>query len=594
MKLYLLLLILIFSLEILFAKNISVEQAYAIANSFFQTKRSHTATIDLQLIWNGKSIYTREGVESPSYYIFNNVGGKGFVIVAGDDAALPILGYSFVNNFDPTNIPPNLMDWLEMLHKEINKVRQNPTYDANIRQAWSTIRAGNIEEELETAKWNQFAPYNNDCPERNGKKLATGCVITAVAIVMRFHQWPDYGSGTIPGYTTETLQITLPDRELGHAYDWSNMPLSYNGEYTDKEASAVATLMFDCGMMLQADYGLDGTATAASLSNVLSALVTYMKYDKSACFLKRAVYTTDDWYSLLKKELKEKRPIIYRGAKDKGGHAFILDGYTTDNYFHVNWGHSGNHNGYYTLSALGYNEENYYNANQWAIIGLKKDEGNPYQEILRFSNKDTELAGFFTSAPFIHTNKPFDLTGQHIRNFGSDKFTGTITWALTNKLGEIKLQLVTYPVENLSPLVYLNLKNKTKQVTITVPIQGGDRIRAFYKSKKTPDWTLIKGNEEENTSWELVLINDDVTIEESTSIIFNKQTKIFTLQIKDGVNFQLFNADNNIDVTKFCKIQNNEIQIDTKSLQTGSYIIKLQKEREYKELQFLISNNSLK
>lgn len=132
--------------------------------------------------------------------------------------------------------------------------------------------------------------------------------------------------------------------------------------------------MFDCGMMLQADYGLDGTATAASLSNVLSALVTYMKYDKSACFLKRAVYTTDDWYSLLKKELKEKRPIIYRGAKDKGGHAFILDGYTTDNYFHVNWGHSGNHNGYYTLSALGYNEENYYNANQWAIIGLKKDE----------------------------------------------------------------------------------------------------------------------------------------------------------------------------------------------------------------------------
>lgn len=104
------------------------------------------------------------------------VGGKGFVIVAGDDAALPILGYSFVNNFDPTNIPPNLMDWLEMLHKEINKVRQNPTYDANIRQAWSTIRAGNIEEELETAKWNQFAPYNNDCPERNGKKLATGAL----------------------------------------------------------------------------------------------------------------------------------------------------------------------------------------------------------------------------------------------------------------------------------------------------------------------------------------------------------------------------------------------------------------------------------
>ena len=99
---------------------------------------------------------------------------------------------------------------------------------------------------------------------------------------------------------------------------------SYNGEYTDKEASAVATLMFDCGMMLQADYGLDGTATAASLSNVLSALVTYMKYDKSACFLKRAVYTTDDWYSLLKKELKEKRPIIYRGAKDKGGHALSL------------------------------------------------------------------------------------------------------------------------------------------------------------------------------------------------------------------------------------------------------------------------------
>ena len=42
----------------------------------------------------------------------------------------------------------------------------------------------------------------------------------------------------------------------------------------------------------------------------------------------------------------------YCGYADDGGHAFILDGFNADGYFHVNWGWGGSFDGYFVVSLL--------------------------------------------------------------------------------------------------------------------------------------------------------------------------------------------------------------------------------------------------
>lgn len=128
-------------------------------------------------------------------------------------------------------MPVNLKLWLQGISEEIAEKRRAPTYGStqsnSLAQRWTTVRAGQAVVELETAKWDQANPYNWLCPHIAGKETYTGCTATATAIVMRYHQWPKAGSGTLPAYTTRTHQRYIAAQSLGHAYDWDNMPLSY-------------------------------------------------------------------------------------------------------------------------------------------------------------------------------------------------------------------------------------------------------------------------------------------------------------------------------------------------------------------------------
>ena len=133
--------------------------------------------------------------------MFGCTDSEGFVIVAGDDAVMPVLGYSFDSSFPQTDLPVNLKLWLQGISEEIAEKRRAPTYGStqsnSLAQRWTTVRAGQAVVELETAKWDQANPYNWLCPHIAGKETYTGCTATATAIVMRYHQWPKAGSGTL-------------------------------------------------------------------------------------------------------------------------------------------------------------------------------------------------------------------------------------------------------------------------------------------------------------------------------------------------------------------------------------------------------------
>jgi hypothetical protein len=112
------------------------------------------------------------------------------------------------------------------------------------------------------------------------------------------------------------------------------------------------------GQAEEMDYTSSGSG--ASQSSTLRAALTF-GYDSDADILGKkndetgVVYYSDvNWAAMLQYERSQGRPLIYMGvSKSNSGHAFNLDGYDASNdTYHINFGWSGRHNGYYALNAF--------------------------------------------------------------------------------------------------------------------------------------------------------------------------------------------------------------------------------------------------
>lgn len=578
--------------ESVLAGNVTEEQARETAVAFWQSARTRSAASpSFRTVFHSENLVTRSSEGEAAYYVFGNESEPGFVIVAGDDVAVPVLAYSFEHDFSAGDMPENLRDWLVQMRGEINRARrQGAKASERVARSWASTRAGTAVVGLETALWNQEGPYNAECPPIGSLATYTGCTATALAIVMRYHQWPECGTGTLPAYTTATHRLSVDEVVLGEAYDWTNMRLEYaSGNYTQREADAVATLMRDCAVGLQSDFGPVGSdGTTAYSSAIPSFLTTYMDYDRTCRYITRNRYNTGDWHRMMRDELDNSRPVIYRGNNDEGGHAFVLDGYDSEGYFSVNWGWGGASNGYFLLSALDpYGQgaggsDSGYNDNQGAVVGIQENAGGGYVEDIRFVAKESNgrtYNGFATVPSTVRQNVSFVLYAGFATNLGSDAFSGEIVLAVTDRDGQIVETLYEKEVDGL--LVNQGY-NFTRYACVTVPILAGYRLRAYYRSERTPEWTLITGNDEDGCAWDY-LIADEHSIEETTTLTYEKKTRTFTLRVKDGVTATL-QATGGSDYSSLCRADGNGITIDASSLPGGSYLLTLQKEGETKTL----------
>ena len=576
-----------------FAGNVTEQQARRVAVAFFQSApQTRVSESDLRLVRDSESSLTRSSGAAPAYYVFDNVSGGGFVIVAGDDVASPVLGYSFTEEFPEGTLPPNVQDWLDGLREEINAARRGGwEAEAAVTRAWQNTRSGDVVVDLETARWDQGAPYNQLCPLYRTAQTYTGCTATALAIIMRYHQWPERGVGTLPAYVTTTNHLTIPALQLGHAYDWGNMPLDYGRSYTQAQAQAVATLMRDCGYMLESDYGTDDNGGTGAYVDAVLRVAEYMDYDKSIRCVMRDSYTSSEWYELMQDELDSSRPILYTGSSEEAGHAFVLDGYTTDNYYSVNWGWSGYYNGYFLLSALDPEGQGAgggsgsYNNGQVAVIGIQKDKGGEYVEDIRFYPYEAEgvLYNGISTLSTISTNLPFYFSAGMFINMGQQAFNGEVLFAMTDKNGQFVEELGTLTLE-LDPS-YMTGWSKI-QATITAPIQKGYRLRAYYRSENTPEWTLVRGNDEEGCVWEYILL-DEYTIEQSTSFTYNKNDRKIYLTVGNGINVSLADA-NGKAYDQTIRREGTSVTVNAILLPAGTYTLTLQRGSEQKDLRFTI------
>ena len=493
-----------------FAKNVDVITAEKIAKFVLTDADTQTRTngIDVSLIWTGEDMYTRTN-DSPAYYVFNKVGGNGFVIVSGDDIIKPILAYSYVNSFHVENMPDNLRSWMAYYREQINWAREeNIVSDEETIWAWERLRdeidsAKNSEEVLiETALWDQTAPYNLLCPTINGTQAPTGCVATALAIVMKYNRWPDQGSGMTFQYTTKQYRQTL-SATYNIVYDWDNMLNKYEkGNYSADQAEAVSQLMYHCGVFSEMDY--TPRSSGALTLTAMSGMVRYMKYDKSMTLQSREWYTEAEWNGLLKKELNAGRLVIYGGSNNKEeGHQFVLDGYKQNDY-HVNWGWGGTANGYYSLSALdpdsqgvGGNTGGGFTVGQDAVIGVKKsEEGSGYCDNLAFMSGFTESGEMFSGLTTTETNfiprVRFTVKAGFYINYGIRNFSGAIVLALVDEHGNIK-EFITREVSVNGLKIGYGSGNVFSCSIANIP-EEGDRIWMMYKSQDGNEWKRVRGD----------------------------------------------------------------------------------------------------
>lgn len=413
-----------------FAQTVSEGEALDKALNFLQSSQSRRARgqqSSPQLTLTHKA--EKDG--ETYYYIFNDQQTGSFVIVAGDERATEILGYGDHGCLDFEQAPANFRWWMSQYEAQIHAAIQQGLPSASARRAPRRAPGRSDVPELVKTKWDQSTPYNNLLPSlgdgyTGSYALATGCVATAMAQVMYYHRCPaatGFGDHSYEGNFDLTFEADFGNT----TYDWDNMLLKYNdGAYNTEEANAVATLMYHCGVSVDMEYNqiCQGGSGANSL-NIPHALCTYFGYDRSAQSVQRDYYTDDEWTDLVYSELQAGRPLLYGGddAYGNGGHEFVCHGYkAADNTFAINWGWSGQQDGYFTLIGVdglqpggsgvgGAGEGASYTGSQDIVINVMPNKGTVETPLVMYCNtKDGRTVTLTNASGSTVTNPTIDLT----------------------------------------------------------------------------------------------------------------------------------------------------------------------------------------
>jgi len=313
--------------------------------------------------------------------------GGGFVTVSADDESSAIRGFS------PSGEIPEMDEhsplWalllgdkaksrsrrhgrLKMERRHVAPKRKTATATRAARSfsAASTTPIG-IEDlrvaPLVESKWNQKEVagkkvYNYYTP--NG--YCCGCVATAMAQLMRFHEYPRSAvtAQTFLCYIGEDFNPTNMTMK-GGPYDWCNMPLVPDSTSTisDEEREAIGRLCYDVGVSMRMSYGCKGDSSGTFGGFEFDPLKSVFSYKSAQSYMIDQASTLPDEaikHGILA-NLDAQSPVLLGIAYvDNGeagnGHAIVADGYGYADgtlYCHLNMGWSGNSDYWYALPQIG-------------------------------------------------------------------------------------------------------------------------------------------------------------------------------------------------------------------------------------------------
>lgn len=547
------------------ASPVSMQQARKVAGLRLGAPES-----TLSAVIDSRAIISISSTSEAPFYIFNNPGG-GFAIISGDDCLTPVLGYSLTGTLDPQRLPSNMKFWLGQVSSAVQQARiQAVKPDAAVLQQWENpvppaTRAGEGKL-LVLPTWYQEIPYNHYCPKISGEdgQSMTGCVATAISMVMRYHEWPPCGNGTLPDYEMlyegekSDSYYHIPGHSLGHEYKWSMMPFadvsSSSSSYTPTEGEKqIAWLMYDCGIMMEAMYSYDGTGAYSQY--IPSRMQKYMYY-KKASFVTKDTYT-GDWVSLIKSQIDKDLPVIY-GANDssQGGHQFVVCGYDSGNKLYVNWGWGGTADGYYAVSSFVPKDSGFrFTLDHDAIVNLEPDRSYtpvpveqeepqvivpaksdgpqepdvdiPSSLYLRADYyKDDIYLGVYLYEGTISRGATFKMDAGVLNNPTSTRYTGYFRFDQCSYDGTLIGTLGTYKKSGKVATLYVNSKNTyyvaATSCTASFDISLGDKIiLSTSTSNASGSWSQVPWVDDGTTIGEYPMIPMNFINPETRSSIVN-------------------------------------------------------------------------
>lgn len=509
-------LILCLTASMVWAERIDVATARKVAESVAQRENfSGLRSVgELPLVYaaapgqSGSALRSGTMEGAADYFVFNFPGEKGFAIVAGDDRVRPVLGYSNEGGFDPDNLPENFRGMLAYYQEQIDwvvsrSIEASPALSAEWSRYMSgtTFRASKSGEKvIETAKWNQGDPYNRQTPTIGGKHSVTGCVATAAAIIMRYHEYPKTAvTGGVTSYNPNNDRNTF-DKETFPvtyaAYDWNNMPLNYPASPTSAQANAVSALMWNIGANIDMDYSLE--SSGASMHRAAAQLHHIFGYGDELRVVRKSNFTWEDWYKLIRTEIDANRPVFYDGQNKAGGHAFVCDGYADGDYFHFNWGWGGYANNFTLLSVMlpeGSADGYGWNIDNTMAIGIKPaSTGDQKIKEIRYTDLYTAIA------PLPAVGATF-TAGVEFTNTGNMQFDALVNLAVIDASGAWKKNIgeKNHSAQlGFDTKYYAGYSKYTGKFTCNLEqsLASGEKILPVYSLDNGATWIVMGKSEE--------------------------------------------------------------------------------------------------
>ena len=462
-----------------------------------------------------------EFVGFDNLYIFST--DNSFVVMPADDRAMPILGYSLTGKFAIGDMPDNLRMWLQSYDEQIQQlINNNSEPSGEIARQWRDLanRASQLEGQrtvvnpMITTTWDQGYPYNYCCPSAsggNGGHVYTGCVATAMAQIIKFHNAPVHGIGS-HSYTHSTYGPQTADFN-STTYSWSNMPNSINSNSPQSQINAVATLMYHCGVSVDMNYGV--SSSGAFPSAIASALRNHFNFSQSTTYVERNDYSDTQWITMIQNELLAYRPVVYGGhnSANTSGHSFLCDGFDTgtygDLYFHFNWGWSGTYDGHFSINDMTPGEggagggDHNYSYFQDAVIYIQPSPNTANPTNLTFTQNDRNITLHWTTASGASNYKIY-CNNNIIGTTSSNSFTtiapfGSSTYYVrsVNSSGELSLSSNAVSVSISYPTPIINdLSATTSESNVTL-----NWTAPSWCYPSSPTATLSYGDGSLNYSW---------------------------------------------------------------------------------------------
>ena len=414
--------------------------------------------------------------DAQPYYVFNSTDGNGFVIISGDDRYSKVLGYSDRGTFDVKHMPPQLKAMLDQFAENSAK----PSNWNGTHPSWNTTFTTRADEGvlLKTENWGQTAPYNAKTPLVGTNLHApTGCVATAMAIIMKYHKWPE-------------------------TYNWDAMPTNVQVGVTPDENNDVAELMSIIGQSVNMKYG---AASSVAPSSAIPFKNTFNYSPSCEYFEKDYITDNSKWEELIKGNLDAGYPVYYTGTDYDNlvGHAFVIDGYNATG-FHVNWGWDGYFNGYYALDNLasdpegGFSSSFNYSADNGMIFNIIPDKSGKKHSPLSVdygvgNNPPKNMPPGYNiniSVSEVEKGKPFTFI---VHQIGVVKgYSGEFGIGLISKDDEIKEVLKSDEIRNYGYNYRTKIENHNLQ--FTVDIDPSDRVQLLAKKNGETEYLPVPGS----------------------------------------------------------------------------------------------------